>query len=43
MTDHDKQLRNSAAVPTGQPHYEFHSSTAERLRRAMAATNQPNA
>jgi hypothetical protein len=35
MTDHDKQLRNSAAMPAGQPHDELLSSTAEWLRRAM--------
>ncbi|QCX49358.1 hypothetical protein [Ralstonia pseudosolanacearum] len=40
MTDHDEQLRNSAAVPAGQPHGELHSSTAEWLRRAMAGIKQ---
>ena len=40
MTDHDKQLRYSAAVPAGQPHDELHSSTTEWLRRAMAGIKQ---
>jgi len=40
MTDHDDQLRNSAAVPAGQPHDELHSSTTEWLRRAMDGIKQ---
>lgn len=40
MTDHDQQLRNSAAVPAGQPHDELHSSTTEWIRRAMDGIKQ---
>jgi hypothetical protein len=40
MTDHDEQLRNSAAAPAGRPHDELHSSTAEWIRRAMDGIKQ---
>jgi hypothetical protein len=40
MTDHDEQLRNSAAAPAGRPHDELRSSTAEWIRRAMDGIKQ---
>lgn len=40
MTDHDEQLRNSAAVPACQPRDELHSSTTEWIRRAMDGIKQ---
>ena len=40
MTDHDEQLRNSAAVPAGQPRDELHSSTTAWLRHAMDGVKQ---
>ena len=40
MTDHDDQLRNSAATPAGQPRDELHSSTTAWLRRAMDGIKQ---
>lgn len=40
MTDHDEQLRNSAAAHADQPHDELRSSTTEWLRRAMDGIKQ---
>ncbi|MHA6848892.1 hypothetical protein, partial [Ralstonia syzygii] len=40
MTDHDDQLRNSAAVPADQSHDELRSSTTEWRRRAMDGIKQ---
>lgn len=40
MTDHDEQLRNSAAVPADPPHDELHSSTTKWLRRAIDGIKQ---